>query len=195
MSLETFNIHFSLLKFLKTVAAEFDLHVFLNQKLTASEETLLQTLDRWLILTLDEDDTDILQPIFAKLALFATAEADPTTLWMKRTPRQFTAYCIQRKTHPTLNLIPIYDYDAYLGASALRMFQQTAEIPAALLTALALDPPAISYYEPCNQQVGFQILDATSPDAPDTATVPYKTTWRITFRYFQPEHMMGAVAL
>jgi hypothetical protein len=193
--LETFNIHFSILKFLKSVAAEFDLHVFLNQKLTAAEEELLQTLDRWLIITLDEDDTDILQPVFVKLALFATAETDPTTLWLKRTPHQFNAYCLQRKTHPTLNLIAIYDYDTYVGATALETFRKTAEIPATLLDALALDPPTIGYYEPCNQHVGLQILTQTAPNAPDVDDIPYKSTWRITFRYFQPEHMMGAVSL
>lgn len=193
--METFNVHFSIIKFLKSVAAEFDLTVFLNQKLTAHEETLIQSLDRFLILTLDEGDTDILQPVFVKLALFAKAETDPTTLWLKRTPRQFNAYCIQRKTHPTLNLIPIFDFDSYIGSTALEAFQKTSVIPATLLAALALDPPAIGYYEPCNQQVGLQVIEYTAPGAPDTADVPYKSTWRITFRYFQPEHMTGAISL
>lgn len=190
--METFNVIFSTIKFLKSVAETFDLDVFLNQKLTPAEEALIATLDRWLIITVDELDTDVLQPISVKLALYATTETDPTTLWLKRTPQQFNKICLQRKTLTSVDLIPIYDYDAYIGSSALQTFQQTGTIPSALLTALGLDYPAISYWTPNNQVVGLQYLESSIQSPIDTSDVPYKVIWRILFRYFSVEAMMGS---
>ena len=190
--METFNVHFSLLKFLKSVAETFDIDVFLNQKLTPAEEALIATLDRWLIITLDELDTDVLQPISVKLALYATTEADPTTLWLKRTPQQFNKICLQRKTLTSVDLIPIYDYDDYIGSSALQTFQQTGTIPSALLTALGLDYPTISYWTPNNQVVGLQYLESAAQTILDMDTVPYRSIWRQTYRYYNQEAFMGA---
>lgn len=191
--LNTFNAYYSLAKFLKTLSEDsFDTPCFINSLLTASEEEKISTLQRYLLLDINQDSIEPLQNYFVSLALYCQPEFDSTLLWLKRFVDLFTTSCYQKQTS-ALSLIPIYDFDSSIGETAVTTFLTEGTFPVLALLS-ALSNSSLPEYLPCNQKVGLKPIENAKPVL-DTNDVPYKITWRITFRYFDPYHMAGSFPL
>lgn len=193
MQPETFNVRFSLYKFLRDLMTEhFDTQVFWNRVKLPSDERRMESLTHYLVIDMTRQTTNVLQDIDVSLYLFATPALDPHGLWIQDMPDQVNQYAMQCKTRPDLNMIAMYDYDQRVGQTALTAYRRNGTIPATLLSYLGQSYPAIPYYEPCGQAVGLKLIRYEAARIVTTST-PYNATWRHTYRYFEPRKAEGAV--
>lgn len=191
---ETFSVLFSIRAFLIDVLAQemAGLRCYLNPILLPHEKEEMQTLTRYLRITITEGEINWEQPFDVAFHLWQRYEFDPSTLWLQKTTKRLIQAIINTRTDTTINMIALYDFDTVFSESDLNTFYQTGVLPSNLLTTVQKRNPDIPYrtitVEGETLQIGLKALPTTTGPRYDYDTVPMNASWNMTFKYFEPNH-------
>lgn len=187
---EAFSVILSIRAFLKDVLdRDYDgLNVYTNNILTLTEREEITSLSRYLRIETTPAEIHYLQPFDVSFRLWATPAADPTTLWLQRTPYNIIQTVLNEKTHVGINMIALYDYDSLIGESAVKTFYQSGTLPSNLLTIAQKRFPDVPFYVRNGLTIGLKALPVPFAPEFDFESVPMYATFNMMFRYFEPLH-------